>query len=256
VTRPARPPLALTYHGIADVPLRQDPHHLFVRPADFVRQIERLRSWGYELVTFGELADRVAAGAAAGAAALTFDDGLADNFETLAPLLDRESAPATVFVVSGWLGRQHPTASWARMLTPDEVRSLRGEGVEIGAHTVSHPDLAEVPYATALEELCGSKRALEELLAEPVEVAAYPYGSANAETRAAAREAGFKAACRTIGEGSWADPYDLPRQAMENRGSLLGLRLKRDGRYEPLMRFRAARGVRRLSRRAREAMGA
>jgi peptidoglycan/xylan/chitin deacetylase (PgdA/CDA1 family) len=160
-----------------------------------------------------------------------------------------------VFVVSGWLGRPPPAAQWARVLTADEVRELHTHGIEIGAHTVTHPDLTTLPYAEALGELVGSKRALEAVVQAPVEVAAYPFGRANDETRAAAREAGFRAACRTLGRGSWADPFDLPRQAMENRASLLGLRLKRDDRYERLMRFRAARGVRRASRRIREAVG-
>jgi peptidoglycan/xylan/chitin deacetylase (PgdA/CDA1 family) len=255
VTRSARPPLALTYHGIADVPLRQDPQHLFVRPEDLVRQITRLRKWGYDLVTFGELATRVGQGSAGGAAALTFDDGLADNLHVLVPVLQRLSAPATVFVVSGWLGRPHPRASWAPILNADEVRTLHAHGIEIGAHSVTHPDLSGLSYPDALAELTESKRALEALIDGEVDVAAYPYGNATAETRRAAQVAGYRAACRTSGEGSWTDPYDLPRQAMENRASLTGLRLKREGRYERLMRIRAARGVRRLSRRVREAIG-
>jgi peptidoglycan/xylan/chitin deacetylase (PgdA/CDA1 family) len=254
VKRSARPPLALAYHGVTDVPLRRDPYHLFVRPDDLLRQIARLRDWGYDLVTFGELASRVAQGTGDGIAALTFDDGLADNLHTLAPMLRRVSAPATVFVVSGWLGRAHPRPPSASILSADDVRALHDSGIEIGAHTVNHPDLTGLAYADALAELTESKRSLEELVAAPVEVVAYPYGSASAETREAAREAGFRAACRTAGEGSWADPYDLPRQAMDNRASLIGLRLKRDGRYERLMRLRAARGVRRLSRHVREAV--
>jgi peptidoglycan/xylan/chitin deacetylase (PgdA/CDA1 family) len=244
----------LTYHGVADVPLRRDPEHLFVRPRDLERQVAKLRAWGYELVTFGELARRHVEGRSSGCAALTFDDGLADNLHALAPILEVASATATVFVVSGWLGRPPPAAQWARVLTADEVRELHARGSEIGAHTATHPDLTTLPYAEALGELAESKRALEAVVQEPVEVAAYPFGRANDETRAAAREAGFRAACRTLGQGSWADPFDLPRQTMENRASLLGLRLKRDDRYERLMRFRAARGVRRASRRIREAV--
>jgi hypothetical protein len=38
---------------------------------------------------------------------------------------------------------------------------------------------------------------------------------------------------------------------MENGSTLLGLRLKRSGRYEPLMRRRPARAARALARAAR-----
>ena len=249
--RPSLPPLALTYHGLADVPLDRDPHNLFVRPRDLERQIDKLRDWGYELVTFGTLAGRAAVGDADGRAALTFDDGFADNLETLVPILERSGAKATVFVVSGWLGRTHPEAAWTRLLTEEELRALAAAGVEIGAHTVTHPDLTTLPYDRARSELAESGEELRRITGAPVEVAAYPYGRANDETRAACRDAGFAAACRTLGDGSWQEPYDLPRQPMENRASLLGLRLKQAGRYGPLMRFRAARGVRRLSRRMR-----
>lgn len=242
------PPLALTYHGLGDVPLRRDPHHLFVRPRDFARQVDRLRKWGYELVTFGELAKRVRAGRGAGAAAVTFDDGFVDNLEVGVPLLRKLGARATVFVVSGWLGRPHEQAGWTRIMTAGEVAHASASGVEIGAHTVSHPDLTTLPYDEARRELAESGAELERITGVAVEVAAYPFGHANAETRAACRDAGFAAACRTLGEGRWDDPYDLPRQAMENSASLLGLRLKRDGSYETLMRRRPARAARRVSR--------
>ena len=245
------PPLALAYHGIDDVPLRRDPHGLFVRAEDLRRQITKLRSWGYRLVTFGELARLASASEASGHAALTFDDGLVDNLEALAPLLQEEGAPATVFVVSGWLGRPHRSVPWKRIMTEAELVELRATGVEIGAHSVSHPDLSALSYDDALEELAGSKRRLEAVLGEPVEVAAYPYGRANAETVRACRDAGFAAACSATGRGSWSEPHNLPRQDVENRGTMIGLRLKRDDRYERLMRFALVRTVRRLGRTVR-----
>ncbi len=243
------PPLALAYHGVADVPLRQDRHGLFVRPQDLRRQITKLRSWGYRLVSFGELARLASASEAAGHAAFTFDDGLVDNAETLAPLLEEEGAPATVFVVSGWLGRPHRSVPWTRIMSETELGELRATGVEIGAHTVSHPDLSALSYEAALEELAGSKSELEAVLGEAVEVAAYPYGRANEETVRACRDAGFLAACSATGRGSWLDPHNLPRQDMENGSTMIGLRLKRDDRYEQLLRFAPARAARRLGRR-------
>lgn len=243
------PPLALAYHGVADVPIREDPEHLFVRPQDLRRQIEKLRKWGYELVTFGELARAVAEDGGAGKAALTFDDGLVDNLE-----LGGFGAPATVFVVSSWLGQPHPAAPWTRIVTAEELQELHAAGIEIGGHSATHADLSELSYDGALEELSRGKRELEEVLGEPVEVAAYPYGRANGDTIRAARDAGFRAACAATARGSWTDPHHLPRQDMDNGCTLLGLRLKREDRYETLMKLRPARAARRLSRRMAAAL--
>jgi peptidoglycan/xylan/chitin deacetylase (PgdA/CDA1 family) len=243
------PPLALVYHGVADVPLSRDPDRLFVRAEDLRRQVARLRGWGYRLVTFGDLAREVERSGGAGHAALTFDDGLVDNLEALVPLLAELDAPATVFVVSGWLGRPHPAAPWTRIVTADELRDLDGAGVEIGGHSVTHADLSTLSYEAALDELAVGKRELEEALGKPVEVAAYPYGRANEDTIRAGREAGFRAACGASARGSWDEPHFLPRQDMDNGCTLIGLRLKRDDRYEPLMRYAPARAVRRVSRR-------
>ena len=106
------PPLGLAYHAVGDVPLRDDPHGLFVRAEDLQRQIAKLREWGYRLVSFGELARLGEAGQAGGHAALTFDDGFADNLRDPGPSTRRTGAPATVFVVSGWLGKPHRSAPW------------------------------------------------------------------------------------------------------------------------------------------------
>lgn len=253
MTRRSRPPLALAYHGVAKVRVRDDPSLLFVAPEDLVRHIRRLRRWGYELLPFSVFAAFLAAGKAAGCASLTFDDGFLDNLQTLAPLLAAEGVPATVFVPTGWLGQTHPSAPQTRVMTADELLALRGQGVEIGSHTHAHPDLTTLDRDAAVAELRRGKRELEELLGEPVDTLAYPFGRADAGTRDAARAAGFVAACRTSGEGDWSDPLDIPRQDMTNASTMLGLRLKRDDRYEPLVQhlpFRAARAARRRLLRA------
>jgi len=242
------PPLALAYHGVADVPLRDDEHRLFVRPRDLDRQLTTLRRWGYELVTFGAWAELVAADAAAGHATLTFDDGYADNLHALVPVLRAHGATATVFVVSSWLGEAHPVTPWTPILSADELRRLHAVGVEIGGHTATHPDLVTLAGDAQRAELERGRRELEAVLDAPVRVAAYPYGHADATTRAACRDAGFVAACRASAEGSLSDPFDLPRQDMDNRCSALGLWLKRDDRYEPLAQTLPGRIIRRLRR--------
>jgi peptidoglycan/xylan/chitin deacetylase (PgdA/CDA1 family) len=242
------PPLALAYHGVADVALARDPYGLFVRPRDLRRQIATLARWGYRLVAFGELAARVQRGQGRGYAALTFDDGFADNLTELLPLLQDTGAPATVFAVSGWLGRPHPYAPHTRILTAEELRELHVNGVEIGGHTVTHPDLTTLTAGGARAELERGREQLEAILGSPVTVAAYPFGRAGPDTIAACAAAGFKAACRTSGTGSWTAPLNLPRQDMDNGCTLVSLRLKRANQYEALMRFRAGRAARRTVR--------
>jgi peptidoglycan/xylan/chitin deacetylase (PgdA/CDA1 family) len=202
----------------------------------------------------GELASLASRDAADGHAALTFDDGFADNLEQLAPLLAREKATATVFVVSGWLGDRHPEEPRARILSGNELRTLAAAGIEIGAHTRTHPDLTKLSYDEALAELEGCKSDLEAIVGRPVDVAAYPYGEANSETIAACRNAGFRAACLISGHGSWNNPHALPREDVNNGITMVGLRLRRDGRYEPLMRLAAGRAVRSATRRVRSAL--
>ena len=236
MTQRPRRPLVLTYHAIGDVPLTRDWYRLFVTPDDIRRHVGRLRTWGYSIVTFGTLAAAVRDGDARGLAALTFDDGFADNATVLPGLLHELGAVATTFVISGWLGDVHPDAPWARIATADQVRAMHDAGIEIGAHTVSHVDLTKLDDAAAFDQLATSKRQLEEIVDAPVEVAADPFGSTNETVADACRAAGFVAACGTRGRGSWAEPLNLPRQDIGNRQTRLGFFLKRDGLYEPAMK--------------------
>jgi len=238
------PPLALAYHGIGSVPLRDDPHRLFASPAALHRHVARLRSFGYRMVTARELALRARGGDGEGHAALTFDDGLADG---LAALLGRLGVPATLFATTGWLGAAHPDTPHGRVADRRELRALHAAGVEIGAHTVNHPDLTRLDFADCLAELVESRRELETIIDAPVESLAYPYGAADARVVAAADTVGYRWAWRVAGAGSWDAPRELPRQTMLNRCSTLGLWLKRTDRYEAVVGrplIRAARQAR------------
>lgn len=249
---PTRPPLALAYHGVANVRLRDDTFSLFTRPATLRRQIHVLRGWGYRFTTFGDLAARVQRGEGVGYVALTFDDGIADNRSTMLPVLREERVPATVFVATAYIGGRHPDVPALAMLEAADVLALRDGGVEIGSHSHAHSDLTTLPFEAVLADLHASRRALAEVLGKEPAVFAYPFGRANDDTRRAAREAGFDYAARAEAQGQWDDPWDQPRQDMPSYSGRFGLWLKRDNRYEPVMRHplgRIARsGGRRLKR--------
>ena len=244
------PPLILAYHGVATMRFRDDPKGLFIAPDALRRQIARLRRWDYTLLRFDAMAERIAAGTAAGCASLTFDDGLADNLEELLPLLRDEDATATVFVTTGWMGRPHPSVPSARCLTSDEVAEVNDAGIEIGGHTVTHADLTGLPFDAAVDEVRRGREELEAIIGARVRSLAYPFGSATAETIRAAGAAGIEFACRVAGNGSFAEPLNLPRQDTNGKNPI-GFWLKRNDRYEPLMRRRAAKAFRRLGRETR-----
>ncbi|UUZ56827.1 polysaccharide deacetylase family protein [Massilia sp. H-1] len=62
------------------------------------------------------------------------------------------------------------------MLTPDMVINLDRAGIEIGAHTISHPILTSLDDASSRLEIEGGKRELEAIIGKPVRLFAYPNG--------------------------------------------------------------------------------
>lgn len=118
------------------------------------------------------------------------------------------------------------------MLTPEMVINLDRAGMEIGAHTVTHPILTSLDDNAARAEIRNSKEQLEALVGKPVRLFAYPNGKVgmdfDARHVAMVREAGFDAAFTTaVGAITRSgDRYQLPRSRPWDRGPLMfGLRL-------------------------------
>jgi peptidoglycan/xylan/chitin deacetylase (PgdA/CDA1 family) len=94
----------------------------------------------------------------------------------------------------------------------------RGGLIEIGAHTVNHPDLPSQTPDAQREEIVESKRALERQLGHAVNGFAYPYGRNAPATIDLVRDAGFTYACSTVPQPvrRHSNPYLLPRQTVMN----------------------------------------
>ena len=104
-----------------------------------------------------------------------------------------------------------------RALTHEEIRQLAAGGlVEIGAHTVTHPVLSAIPVAQQQQEISESKTQLEQILNQPVESFAYPYGTRDDYTRDSVqivKQTNFSCACSNF--TGVVQPrtslYELPR---------------------------------------------
>jgi peptidoglycan/xylan/chitin deacetylase (PgdA/CDA1 family) len=118
------------------------------------------------------------------------------------------------------------------MMTPQQIKRLHSEGMEIGAHTVNHPILACTDEMEAKREIVCSKRTLEEIIDAQVKLFAYPNGKPGQDYGAQhvklVKEAGFMAAvstfCGVAHRGS--SFFELPRFGPWDRNARkLGLRL-------------------------------
>ncbi|MFN4326522.1 MAG: polysaccharide deacetylase family protein [Azonexus sp.] len=236
------------------------------------------------------------------AAAITFDDGYADNFTNALPTLKKNNLCATFFIATGFLDggkmwndiiiesiracqspaldlnhlnlgtlyigsleekkntiatilallKYRSTAERAAManevantvgvelptnlmMTSAQVAAMHRAGMQIGAHTVSHPILSKTIPSEAKCEIADSKTHLEQLLGERVSLFAYPNGKAGVdflpEHATIVRELGFDAAVTT----DWGtacqstDLYTLPRFTPWDRSrNRFGLRLLRN----------------------------
>jgi peptidoglycan/xylan/chitin deacetylase (PgdA/CDA1 family) len=104
-----------------------------------------------------------------------------------------------------------------RPLTPAELSTfVSTPGMEIGAHTLSHPALGALPGEEQRRELAESRHTLQELTGRAADTVAYPFGKAadiNAETPRIAADVGYVAGFTTIAElvTNRANPLLLPR---------------------------------------------
>jgi len=149
-------------------------------------------------------------------AALTFDDGYADNLEHGATALAEEGGVGTVYAVVSQIGTGDP--SGVRMLTLGELRQLHALGWEIGSHTLSHPRLTDLDVPMQRRELVESKARLEDMLGAAVRSLAYPYGLYSQTTVRIAEEAGYDNAVTTAKRGGAGSRFAVPRVSLGGYG--------------------------------------
>jgi peptidoglycan/xylan/chitin deacetylase (PgdA/CDA1 family) len=213
----------LMYHAFGR---RGEPASLYVLPRhEFALQLMLLRVLRRRVIPFHTYVSLRQSYALppARAVVITIDDGYADAYEVAAPLLAARGYPAIVFVVSGRIAdhadwppegplRGRPLAGW------EALRAGLESGIEVGAHTRTHPRLTQLNDEAAAEEIGGSGRELSSGLGRSVTSFAYPHGDENSRIREMVGRAGFEAACTSrLGKNGPYEPLDRLRR-VEIRG--------------------------------------
>jgi peptidoglycan/xylan/chitin deacetylase (PgdA/CDA1 family) len=177
----------------------------------------------------------IALGGRAGALAVPGADpivlGDASEREAAAKALTRALVPLEAAARREWLARQAAAVGvdldrtlGGAMLTWAQVRELAAAGWTIGAHTVTHSNVAAIDRAAAEAEIAGSRDAIEAAVGGPVRHFCYPNSGGqhayfSPDVVEVLRRLGFTSAA-TSRPGSLrpgADPFLLPRLGVSPR---------------------------------------
>lgn len=209
--RTSRVPV-LMYHEIADP--ADSSSRLAVAPAAFAEQLAYLHDTGWNTISTGALSEIFSGDAGTvpeRTIALSFDDGYEDFYSHAMPLLSKYEFTATLFMTSGWVKEAKPAGP--PMLSWAQLSDIARAGIEIGAHSTTHPQLDQLDGEQLQHELFDSKKELEDHLGMEVPGLAYPFGYSSGAVRRIARKAGYAYSYavdnRTAAVGS--DLFAIPR---------------------------------------------
>jgi peptidoglycan/xylan/chitin deacetylase (PgdA/CDA1 family) len=173
------PVVVLFYHRIADWPNVPWTHS----NAEFQRQMLWLKE-RCDLVTLEEAQRRIESGHNERlTASITFDDGYAENCDRAIPFLLEQEIPCTYFVSTQFVLEQRHFPHDERLgfrLPPntiEQIRAMSDAGIEIAAHTRTHPDMGSLTDEWQIEdEFLAGAQELEDMIGRRVRYFAFPFG--------------------------------------------------------------------------------
>lgn len=188
----------LTYHS-----LDKSGSVLSIAPDLFARQMQALADASIQVVSLDRVRDTLRQGTVIEPlVAITFDDGFQNIRKYGLPILERHGFPATVFLVAEYCERdngwpsQPPVVRRRSLLRWSEVKEMCAARITFGSHTLTHPDLTDLPRASAAEEIISSKKRIEDTIGRSVEFFAYPYGAYNEQVKTLVKQH-YSLACST-----------------------------------------------------------
>jgi peptidoglycan/xylan/chitin deacetylase (PgdA/CDA1 family) len=244
----------LAYHGLTRQPresIAAAERHYWLHSEQFRSHLDHIRRGGYRLALLNDFwkGDRTTSSPET-AVVVTFDDGLASDYEVAYPLLAAAGAQAEFFLNTSTIGQQ-------RYLSWQQIREMQKAGLSFQSHSHDHVDLTRLGIVALERQLRASKELLEDRLGSSVRFFSVPYGLLNRRVVDAARQVGYRAVCGTccwparpgadvIARVVLRREYTLEdvRKYLERRFSKYASRLARRPLYFPrwlLVRFRPER---------------
>jgi GT2 family glycosyltransferase/peptidoglycan/xylan/chitin deacetylase (PgdA/CDA1 family) len=239
-----RLPVLLYHHVGVPTPGAKDSS-LTVSTAKFKRHIWWLRWRGYTPITPAQWLAWCCAGEPLPdkPVLITFDDAFAEMARNALPVLERYGLRGVVFVITRLM--ESPNC-WEGLpvMSIHQIQHWAERGIEIGAHTRTHPDLTAVSTHQAADEVSGSKEDLVKAGLAPVSFA-YPYGCFDDHARKLVD--GVFALAFTCEEGLndlKTDPLLMRRTMVQPADTIADLELRLALGWSPLMVLRSRLRIR------------
>lgn len=198
----------LCYHNLGP----QAKGRLLLGASQFEQQMRYLKAEGYRVISLGDFIEWVQGRRQLPkrAVVLTFDDGYRAFREFAYPLLKELGFTATLFVYTDYVGAGRNALGW------DDLKALVAEGFDVQAHSKTHGDLrraageSDAQFTRRMQlELSEPLKLFQRHLGRPSERLAYPYGRADDDVVAKAKEYGYVAAFTVRRQGSPAFVHPL-----------------------------------------------
>lgn len=187
-------PVILMYHSVGEKGVALDGYEekLNVSPAAFAKQMKFLHNHNYRVIPLAEFIEGIKAlrKIPPRTIAITFDDGLKNNFLNAYPVLKKYNFPATIFIPTDFIGKKG-------FLDLEHIKTMQENNIFIGSHTVSHRWLPALDEEGLRSELYGSKKILEGITGREIKTLAYPLGAYDEKVKKIAMEAGYLGAVAT-----------------------------------------------------------
>jgi peptidoglycan/xylan/chitin deacetylase (PgdA/CDA1 family) len=225
----------LLYHRVVNSRSEAGHHNIFIKKRKLVKQFLYLKKEGYQTITFRDLHINPGMDLYK-KVILTFDDGYADNYTLLFPLLKEFHFTAVIFLVTRlknnvWgIVEGEPVL---QLLNENQIREMDAYGIEFGGHTQTHVNLLKMDHKSRMSELKGCNTDIEKIITKKIISFSYPFGALNEDVKKEIKEAGFEYGVSTnTGADLFSDDLmQIRRIEITCRTNIFSYKKKVSGKY-------------------------
>ncbi len=177
----------LMYHYVSELPPHADDIRvgLTVTPATFRAHMQYLHDQGYATISLYDLNNALTKGTKLPPKpiVLTFDDGYADAYSNVFPVLKQYGFVGTFFIITS-----RPDANDPAYMSWPQIIEMSQAGMSMEPHTKDHLDLRQRDHDFLIYQMKGSIESLAAYTGKTLHMFSYPVGHYDASTLQVAKE--------------------------------------------------------------------